>query len=150
MRTCAVVWPFFTSTILPLMMLRALSFMVHLLSADLVSNRATASLRFGFHSGQQRVEFGRAQIDLIELAIEVARYVADVANELARKQQTRHPLQPDPTVDRRWRVDPSIRKLRAYENAAAAHGIDRRPCGLRVDMLGDGRIHGHDGVGIPG
>src|SRR5262249_11817416 len=139
MRTCAVVWPFFTSTILPLMMLRALNFMRHLLLADWGLSRATASLPFGFRAGQQRVEFGPAHINLIELAVEVARRVADIALKLAWEHHARQPLQPDPPVDRRRCVDPAIGKLRADKDAAAAHGVDRRPGRIRANVLGHRR-----------
>src|SRR5262249_43551000 len=147
MRTCAVVWPFFTSTILPLMMLRALSFM--LTSCWRLGATPGALLTFRSRAGEQCVEFGLAHIHLIEDAIEVARHIAEIAGKLAREKQPRQPFQADPPVERGRRVDPTVRKPRADENAAAAHGVDRSPCGIRANMLCHGRIDGHDRVRIP-
>src|SRR5262245_24088096 len=120
MRTCAVVWPFFTSTILPLRMLRALSFMGPPECWRCVESVLAARLC----AVEQLVELGPAQIDLIELAIKVACDVADMAGEPIGEQQSRHPLQPDQPVERGWGVDPAVGELRAEEHPAAPHGID--------------------------
>src|SRR5262245_30102314 len=49
---------------------------------------------------EQLVEVGPVQIDLIKLAVKVAREVAEIAGESTGEQQSGHPLQPDQPVER--------------------------------------------------
>src|SRR5215831_1914479 len=96
MRTCAVVCPFFTSTILPLRMLRALSFTetscrLRCVGISVEPRNVLASLLGSF---EQLVEFRRAQIDLIKPAIEVVSDFAHIAGKSTGKQQPGQPLHP--------------------------------------------------------
>src|SRR5215469_4905923 len=98
---------------------------------------------------EQRVEFDRAQIDLIKLVIKVARDLARVAGKSIWKQQPRQPLHPDQPVERRWRVDPAVGESRTEEHAAPPHRIDLRPRGIGSNVFGHRRIDGHDGIRLP-
>ena len=59
---------------------------------------------------EQFVELIRAQIDLIELAIKVARDFAHRAGKPIGEEQARQPLHPDQPVEGRRRVDPAVRE----------------------------------------
>jgi hypothetical protein len=76
---------------------------------------------------EQRVEFGRAQIDLIEPTVEIARDFAHVAGKSTGEQQPRKSLHPYQPVERRWRVDPAVGESRTEEHATPLHGIDLGP-----------------------
>src|SRR5262249_50638398 len=117
------------------------------MSGDYVELRnVLASLLGAF---EQLVEFDRAQIDLIKLAIKVARDLAHVTGKSTGRQQPRQPLHPYQPVERRWRVDPAVGEPRTEEHAAPLHGVDLRPRGIGSNMFGHGRIDGHDGIRLP-
>src|SRR5262245_13946972 len=102
MRTCAVVCPFSTSTIVPFSIFRAMSF---------ISLSILPALPCSFEQG---IKLRIRHIDLIEYLVEVARVIVNVAWKLVRKEQTGKPPKP---VWQAW----------TQENAAPLHSFDVRP-----------------------
>ena len=117
------------------------------MSGDYVELRNVLASLLG--TFEQLVEFDRAQIDLIKLAIKAARDFTHIAGKSTGKQQPRQPLHPYQPVERWWRVDPAVGQPRTEEHAAPLHGFDLRPRGIGSNMFGHRRIDGHDGIRLP-